>query len=120
MEFKHDPEADAVYIYLSNKPYAYGKDLDDERRIDYASDNTPRGVELLCVSDGVNIDDLPCKDEIVDVLESNGIEVYTTQGYSVTMQGYSGLVFDINLASPETGRTKRLTARFKEREEVTA
>ena len=120
MEFKYDPQADAIYIYLSEKPYAYGRDLDDERRIDYASDNTPIGVELLCSSKGVNIDELPCKDEIVDVLDSNGVKVYTTQGYSGTMQGYSGLVFDINLASPETGTTKRSTARFKEREEVTA
>ena len=107
MKFKHDPEADAIYIYLSEKPYAYGTDLDDERRIDYASDDRPIGVELLCVSDGVNVDALPHKSEIIDVLESNGIKVYTMQGYSVTMQGYSGLVFDINLASPETGRTKR-------------
>ena len=120
MQFKRDAKADAIYIYLINKPYAYGKDLDNERRIDYASDNTPIGVELLCVSNGVNIEDLPRKDEIVDVLESNGIEVYTTQGYCVTMQGYSGLVFNINLTSPETGRTKRSTASFKEKEEVTA
>ena len=120
MKLKYDPEADAIYIYLSEKPYAYGTDLDDERRIDYASDNTPIGVELLCASDGVNIDGLPHKDEIVDVLASNRIKVYTTQGYSVTMQGYSGLVFDINLTSSEIGRTKRSTARFKEKEEVTA
>lgn len=71
MEFKHDAQADAIYIYLSNKPYAYGKDLDDERRIDYASDNTPIGVELLCVSKGVNLDRLPCKDEIADILKAN-------------------------------------------------
>lgn len=71
MEFKHDAQADAIYIYLSNKPYAYGKDLDDERRIDYASDNTPIGVELLCVSKGVNLDGLPCKDEIADILKAN-------------------------------------------------
>ncbi len=120
MEFKRDMEADAIYISLSNKPYAYGKDLDDERRIDYAGDNTLIGVELLCVSDGVNIDVLPHRDEIIDVLESNGIKVYTMQEYSVTMQGYSGLVFDINLASPETGRIKKPTAHFKEKEEVTA
>ncbi len=121
MKFKYDAEADAIYIYLSEKPYVYGADLDDERRIDYSSDNTPIGVELLCVSDGVNINDLPRKDELVDILESNGIKVYTTQEYSVTMQGYSGLVFDINLASPETGRIRKSTAHFKEiKEKVTA
>ena len=102
MKLKHDKIADAVYIKLGNMPYAYGKDLDDLRRIDYASDNTPRGVELLCVSGGVNLDSLPHAGEIAEVLEANGIEVYTTQEYSVTVQGYSGLVFDINLASLET------------------
>ena len=119
MKLKHDKIADAIYIKLSNMPYAYGKDLDDLRRIDYDAEGNPRGIELLCVSDGVNLDSLPHIDEIIDVLESNGIKVYTTQGYSVTMQGYSGLVFDINLASPETGRIKKPTAHFKEKEEVT-
>ncbi len=71
MEFKRDTEADAVYISLSSKPYAYGKDLDDERRIDYAADDTPIGVELLCVSRGVKLDGLPRKDEIAEVLKAN-------------------------------------------------
>ncbi|MCL0046453.1 DUF2283 domain-containing protein [Dehalococcoidales bacterium] len=73
MKFKYDAEADAIYIYFSEKPYAYGTDLDDERRIDYASNNTPIGVELLCVSDGVNLDGLPCKDEIAEILKANMI-----------------------------------------------
>ena len=71
MKSKYDAEADAIYIYLSEKPYAYGTDLDDERRIDYASDNTPIGVELLCVSKGVNLDGLPHVDEIAKLLEAN-------------------------------------------------
>ena len=75
MKSKYDPEGDAIYIYLSEKPYAYGTDLDDDRRIDYASDNTPIGVELLCVSDGVNLDSLPRIDEIAEVLEDEGIKI---------------------------------------------
>ncbi len=71
MKFKRDVEADAIYISLSNKPYAYGKDLDDERRIDYAADSTPIGVELLCVSKGVNLDGLPRKEEIAEFLKTN-------------------------------------------------
>ncbi len=71
MKLKHDKIADAIYIKLSKMPYAYGKDLDDLRRIDYASDNTPRGVELLCVSRGVNLDSLPHKDKIAKLLEAN-------------------------------------------------
>jgi uncharacterized protein YuzE len=56
MRIKYDRTADAVYVYLSNKKYAYGKDLDDSRRVDYAADDTPIGIELLCVTKGVNSD----------------------------------------------------------------
>ncbi len=76
MYIKYDKQADAVYILLSNKPYAYGKDLDNERRIDYDADGNPRGVELLCVSTGVIIDDLPNRVEIERALESRGIRAY--------------------------------------------
>ena len=106
MKFKYDPQADAIYIYLSDKPYAYGIDLDDERRIDYASDNTPRGVELLCVSDGVNIDELPHKDEITEILEHNGIRTYIMGGYPVEWK----IMFNVDLSSSS----------FREKEEVTA
>jgi len=48
VKLKYDRTADAIYIKLSNLPYAYGKDLDDLRRIDYDVDDNPRGVEY-CV-----------------------------------------------------------------------
>lgn len=75
MKIKHDPVADAVYIYLSNKPYAYGKDLDDRRRIDFASDNTPIGIELLSVSKGVDPEDLPEQEQITDILERKNFRI---------------------------------------------
>lgn len=76
MKIKYDRRADAIYITLSNMPYAYGKDLDDLRRIDYDTDNNPRGVELLCVSDGINTDDLPDKGEIERALRDRGVKIY--------------------------------------------
>jgi len=101
MKAKYDAEADAIYIYLGEKPYAYGKDLDDERRIDYASDNTPIGVELLCVSDGVNLDSLPRIDEIAKVLEAERVKIYVMgQRPSVDSQGYSNVEFSVKLTSP--------------------
>lgn len=48
-----------MYITLSDKPYAYGKDLDDTRRIDYASDGTAIGIELLFPSRGIKLSGLP-------------------------------------------------------------
>ncbi len=115
MKFKYDTEADAIYIYLSDKPYAYGTDLDDERRIDYASDNTPRGVELLCVGRGVNVESLPHKDEIAEILEANGIKTYIMEGYPIA----DGVMFNVDLASPKTEETEKPTARLAEKEEVT-
>ncbi len=76
MKVKYDKEADAVYIRFSGKPYAYGRDLDHERRIDFAQDGSPIGVELLCVSEGVITDDLPHRAEVERVLGDKGIRVY--------------------------------------------
>jgi uncharacterized protein YuzE len=76
MDIKHDKRADAIYILLSNKPYAYGKDLDNERRIDYDSNGNPRGIELLCVSMGVITDDLPNRAEIEQLLGEYHIKMF--------------------------------------------
>jgi uncharacterized protein YuzE len=76
MELKYDKVADAIYIKLSNMPYAYGKDLDDLRRIDYDADGNPRGVELLCVSEGVITNDLPHRGEVERLLEKHHIKLF--------------------------------------------
>lgn len=75
LEYKHDAEADAIYIRLSEKQYAYGEDLDPERRVDYSADGTPVGIELLCVSSGVDLRDLPQRKSIADLLTQHRIRV---------------------------------------------
>jgi uncharacterized protein YuzE len=74
--YEYDREAVALYVYLSDKPYAYGRDLDPERHIDYAADGTPIGVELTCVRSGVNLDDLPAAAEIADILKKLDLPAY--------------------------------------------
>ena len=76
MRMKYDREADAIYILFSDKPYAYGKDLDNERRVDYDIDGNVRGIELLCVSSGVITDDLPNRAEVERFLYDRGIKVF--------------------------------------------
>jgi len=76
MKYTYDREADAIYIYLSDAPYAYGKDLDEERRIDYDAKGNPRGIELLCASTGVITDGLPFRSEVERILGDNHIKVY--------------------------------------------
>ena len=74
-KYEYDKEANALYIWLNDKPYAYGEDLDRERRIDYASDGTPIGIELLCVSSGVSFNHLPQPDKIAQLLQDIKIKV---------------------------------------------
>ena len=76
MKIKYDKKADAIYIKLSDMPYSSGRDLDDLRRIDYDVDGNVRGVELLCVSEGVITDDLPNRAEIEQALVDRGIKAY--------------------------------------------
>ncbi|MFW6125878.1 MAG: DUF2283 domain-containing protein [Chloroflexota bacterium] len=76
MRLFYDRDADAAYIYLEEKPYAYGVDIRDDRRVDYAADDTPIGIELLMVSKGVDLDRLPWWQEILGLLQSEGIRGY--------------------------------------------
>ena len=76
MEYRYDADADCVYITISKQPYAYSEELDETRFIDHAEDGTVIGVELLYVSGGVDVSDLPQEVEISKLLEKHGLKVY--------------------------------------------
>ena len=67
--YDYDRDARALHIELSDKPYAYGRDLDTERRIDYAADGSPVGIEITCVTAGVDVQNLPAADEVRAILQ---------------------------------------------------
>ncbi len=50
--------------------------IDDYRNIDYGSDGEPNGVELLYVSDGVNLDGLARRDVIERRLAERHIPIF--------------------------------------------
>ena len=75
IDSRYDKEADAIYIRLSEEPYAYGEELDPQRRIDYATNGNPVGVELLCASSGVDLRNLPAQEVIADLLAKCRINV---------------------------------------------
>ena len=75
MQLRHDADADAIYIRMSDEDYAYGEELDPERRIDYSADGTPIGIELLCVSTGVDLRNLPEQEAISKLLSEHRIRV---------------------------------------------
>ena len=69
LRWTYDSEADAAYFYISDKPYHHGEELDDLRRVDYAEDGTPIGVEILGVrAVGVNLAGLPEAEQIKGLL----------------------------------------------------
>jgi len=76
MKFSYDSKADAIYITVSNNRYNHGKDIDEERRIDYDATGNVIGIELLCVSTGVITDDLPYRAEVESYLEEKGIKIF--------------------------------------------
>jgi uncharacterized protein YuzE len=72
------PEEDILYVNLSDKPFAYGRDLDDARHLNCSQDGSIIGIEFLYVSQGVDLSDIP--DEVVraisPILESRGVRVF--------------------------------------------
>ncbi len=76
MSLSYDREADAIYIVLRDVSYHHGKDLDHARRIDLGADGKPMGIELLNVSHGVDLRDLPERDAVGQLLEQHSIKIY--------------------------------------------
>jgi hypothetical protein len=74
-QLKYGRESDAAYFRIRGLPYAYGEDIDLERRVGHASDGTPIGIELLDVSGGVDLDHLPERDGVARLLEKHAIPV---------------------------------------------
>jgi uncharacterized protein YuzE len=56
---RFSPSADAIYVYLSDQPVAYTRELDDYRLIDYSADGAVVGIEFLAVSGGIDLGDIP-------------------------------------------------------------
>lgn len=75
MNYEYDPDVNAIYIHLRDLPYAFGENLDTSRRIDYAADRLPIGIELLNVHRGVRLDRLPARDEVAEVLAECRVKV---------------------------------------------
>lgn len=74
-KIEYDKEADAIYIGLNDKPVSYTKSLDDSRYIDFDAENNPIGIELLNVSSGVTVGELPFAGPLARILENSDIKV---------------------------------------------
>jgi uncharacterized protein YuzE len=75
MRLEYDPDVNAAYIWLRELPCAFGENLDHSRRIDYAADHEPIGIELLNVHRGVDLDNLPGRNAVAKLLAEHQIRV---------------------------------------------
>lgn len=78
LQIETDPQADAIYIKLLDEPIGYSCELDYNRIIDYTlNPGKPVGIDLLAVSEGVNVSGLPESETVKKMLKGLGIKVYT-------------------------------------------
>lgn len=77
MEYQHEPDADCAYILINELPHAYSKEIDEARFVDYAEDGSVIGVELLYISGGVDVSDLPYASQIAELLEKHNVKVFS-------------------------------------------
>ena len=72
-----DTRADAVYIQLLDEPIGYTEELDDDRLIDRTlNPGKVVGIDLSSVSKGVNLEGLPERESLENILVGLGIKVY--------------------------------------------
>ncbi len=73
MLLQYDDQVDALYVsFREVEPggVAQVHMVDDRRNVDYDASGEPVGVEFLCVSDGINLRDIPHADEIAHALRA--------------------------------------------------
>jgi uncharacterized protein YuzE len=63
-----DNEADAAYITIARDDVARSAKLDENRIVDYDASGAVVGIELLNVSRGVDLRDLPHRETLADLL----------------------------------------------------
>jgi uncharacterized protein YuzE len=60
----HDPEADAIYVSLTDAKVGRSTTIDDFRIVDYSRDGAVVGIEFLGVGGGVDLSDIPYRETV--------------------------------------------------------
>ena len=72
---EHDPDADALYVYLNEGDVQRSKNVDDLRIIDYSSDGGVIGVEFIGVSGGIDLSALPYHNKVEELIGELGLGI---------------------------------------------
>jgi uncharacterized protein YuzE len=70
---EYDETVDAAYLTAHEGTWHHQVRLDDARGVNYSSDGTVLGIEILSPKrHGVRLDGLPCRDEVARVMRARG------------------------------------------------
>ncbi len=76
---EYDESVDAAYLVAADGTWDHQERLDDARAIDYASDGTVLGIEILSPRRrGVLLDGLPYPDDVARVMRAVGFRILET------------------------------------------
>lgn len=79
MLLEYDESVDAAYLTVSDAAWHHQVRLDDARGINYAADGSVVGIEILSPRrNGVLLDGLPFRDDVIRVARSVGFRVLET------------------------------------------
>jgi uncharacterized protein YuzE len=76
MQLTYDEVADAVYVYFNHHEVDRTEELSDDVIVDYDAQGEPIGVEFLDVSEGIDLDDVPHRDQVARLLEERNLRTY--------------------------------------------
>ena len=76
MYLTYDEAADAVYVYFERRDVDHTDQLTDRVNVDYSRDGIAIGVELLDVSLGIDLDNVPHRADVARLLEERHFRVF--------------------------------------------
>ncbi len=76
MRLTVDAQADAAYVYILEQPVARSKELDEQRVLDYNQSNDVVGIEFLNISQGVDLRELPFREQLSKLFEERDIRQF--------------------------------------------
>ncbi len=71
-----DRQADAAYVRVASRPVSKTKELDSQRIVDYDAQGEVVGLEFLAPSRGVDLSDLPYRQELARLFEGHDIPIF--------------------------------------------
>lgn len=78
MTYEYDYDSDCAYVRFSAAEHHHSVEIDVTRFVDYAEDGSVIGIELLYVSGGVDVTDLPCAEAVAAELQAHGVKIMHT------------------------------------------